>query len=165
MNNYKKSLIVQSVLLFISCILVIIYTRNQMMNGFSSKTKKIYAISTTLALVSLGYLVYYASDYGENSDDIHVVLNRISISCYLFFLTVFCLVFIYNSSSKNKRVSELNRIILYLAAASTIILFINLILDKPYTSEHIIAITASIMVMGQAVIGDAIVWPKYFHKK
>jgi len=165
MNNYKKSLIAQVALLVLSCILVIIYTKNQMMNGFSNKTKKIYAISTTLALISLGYLVYYASDYGEDSDNIHVVLNRIVVSCYLFFLTIFCLLFIYNSKSKNKHVSVLNRIVLYLAAVSTIILFFNLILDKPYTSDHIIAIIASTMVMSQAVIGDAIVWPKYFHKK
>ena len=165
MNNYQKSLVAQSALLVLSCILVIIYTKNQMMNGFSSKAKKIYAVSTTLALVSLGYLVYYSSDYGENSDDIHVVLNRIVISCYLFFLTLFCLVFIYNSKSKHKRVSILNRIVLYLAAAVTIILFINLILDKPYTSDNIIAIAASAMLMGQAVVGDAIIWPKYFHRK
>ena len=41
MNNYQKSLVAQSALLVLSCILVIVYTKNQMMNGFSSKAKKI----------------------------------------------------------------------------------------------------------------------------
>ena len=117
-----------------------------------------------LAFISLVYLVYYTSEYGENSDNIHIVLNRVAISCYLFFITIFCLVFIYNSKSKYKRVSLLNRIILYLAGAFTIILFLNLILDKPYTSEHVVALTASAILMSKAVIGDAIIWPKYFLK-
>lgn len=164
MNNYKKSLIAQSVLLLLSCILVIIYTKNQMMNGFSSKSKKIYAVTTSIALISLVYLIYYIGNYADDATDTHTKLNQIIISCYIFFLTLFCFIFIYNSKSKHKRVSILNRIILYLAAASTIILFINLVIDKPYDDNQKIAIIASSMLMGQAVIGDAIIWPKYFKK-
>jgi hypothetical protein len=164
MNNYKKSLIAQYCLLLIASILVGVYTKNQTSNGISNKIIKIYVVASSLAFISLVYLVYYTSKYGENSDDIHIVLNRIVISCYLFFITIFCLVFIYNSKSKYKRVSLLNRIILYLAGASTIILFLNLILDKPYTSEHVVALTASAILMSKAVIGDAIIWPKYFLK-
>ena len=151
----------QAILLLIMCVLVAIYSKNKIMSGFSSKAKNIYAVTTSIALISLIYLIYYTSEYGKDSNDPYVLSQRILLSCYLFFVTMFCIVFI---KSKHKTVSLLNRIILWLGAGSTIGLFVDLLLDKPYTDKHNIAIVASGLLMGQAVIGDAVLWPKYFSK-
>ena len=162
MNTYSIIVILQSILLLIMCVLCGIYSKTHIMSGFSSKVTKIYTVTTSIALISLIYLIYYISEYGKDSNDRYVKSQRILLSCYLFFVTMFCVVFI---KSKHKTVSLLNRIILWLGAGSTIGLFVSLLMDKPYTDKHNIAIVASGLLMCQAVIGDAVVWPKYFSKK
>ena len=164
-NSYLGISVAQFCLLLIIGILFPFYIKNTdqyIWGNISKKARPVLYLTTSLALISICYMIYYCS-LNEISDD-YDISNKILFSIYLFLLSLWLILLIFYKKYKTELCYNLIKIVVILYAICSFALLTSVSSNNENSNEDKIAITASFFMALQGVVGDSILWLVNFPK-